>query len=70
MDPTTILRNNIATQLLGSYLKPHDSITINMIGRWIKQLLTLSGNDTEILHNIRATSVNETIPFLPVDVLL
>ena len=45
-----------------------DAITINTIVRWIKKLLTLSGNDTVILDNIRAASVNKTGQFLPVDV--
>ena len=59
---------NITTQLLGSYLKPHDAIPTNTIGSWLTQLLPLSGNDPAILHNIRAASVNTTRQFLPVDV--
>ena len=49
---------NKKTQLLLSFIKPHNPVSKSTITRWVKEVLTLSGIDTNVYqtHSIRAAS--------------
>ena len=64
---TSSVRNS--DQLLISYVKPHKPVTKATVARWIKQMLLLSGVDTEIFsaHSTRAAATSRAkfcqVPF-------
>ena len=72
LDRASTLRSRTTSQLLISYVKPHNAVTTNTVSRWIKQVLTLSGIDIRTFkaHSTRAASVSKASNSLPVDVIL
>ena len=56
---TSVLRKG-STQLLLSYFKPHEPVSAETIGRWLKAVLKNAGVDTKQFgaHNTRSVSVS------------
>ena len=46
---TNPLRCVKTTQLLTSYIRPHNSVPVDTVSRWLKELPRLSGIDTSII---------------------
>ena len=61
VSPKLRIEANNQSQLLLSYVKPHKPVTISSIARWIKDLLTQSGIDTEVFkaQSTRAASTSK-----------
>ena len=51
-------RNDLKTQLLLSYIKPHDEVTSSTVSGWIKKVIGLAGINTEVFtgHSSRSAS--------------
>ena len=56
------------TQLLLSFVPPHNRVGTDSIARWIKIVLAASGIDTNQFkaHSSRAAAVSACVPYLPV----
>ena len=51
---------NRASQLLVSFIKPHDAVAKSTVASWIKQILIMPGVNTDIfkLHSVRSASLS------------
>ena len=64
---------NSCDQLLISYQKPHQAITKDTLARWLRDVLTKSGVDTEVFsaHSTRSASTSAAARCgLPVDTIM
>ena len=61
------------SQLLISFVKPHNAVSTDTIARWLKTIMTLSGVDTTIFkaHSCRSASTSKAKDFdIPIDTIL
>ena len=58
---TNPLRSQKTAQLLISYIRPHNPVSVDTVSRWFKEFLRLSGIDTSTLtgHSIRTASASK-----------
>ena len=51
-------RKNQTSQLLVSFIKPHNAVAKSTVAGWVKQILIMSGINTDILksHSTRSAS--------------
>ena len=58
---TNPLRSQKTAQLLISYIRPHNPVSVDTVSRWLKEFLRLSGIDTSTLtgHSIRTASASK-----------
>ena len=58
---TDPLRSQKTAQLLISYIRPHNPVSVDTVSRWLKEFLRLSGIDTSTLtgHSIRTASASK-----------
>ena len=69
---TLPLRQEGSTKLLVSYVKPYAPVGTSTVGRWIKNLLGLSGIDTTKFkaHSTRSASTSKASQTIPTDTIL
>ena len=58
---TDPLRSQKTAQLLISYIRPHNPVSVDTVSGWFKEFLRLSGIDTSTLtgHSIRTASASK-----------
>ena len=61
-----------SSQLLVSYVKPHDKVCSSTIGRWLKTSLAQAGIDIHVYqaHSTRSASTSKAAGSLPVDAVM
>ena len=59
-----------SSQLLVSYVKPHDKVCFSTIGRWLKTSLAQAGIDVYHAHSTRSASTSKAAGSLPVDAVM
>ena len=61
-----------SSQLLVSYVKPHDKVFSSTIGRWLKTSLAQAGIDIHVYqaHSTRSASTSKAAGSLPVDAVM
>ena len=61
-----------SSQLLVSYVKPHDNVCSSTIGRWLKTSLAQAGIDIHVYqaHSTRSASTSKAAGSLPVDAVM
>ena len=61
-----------SSQLLVSYVKPHDKVCSSTIGRWLKTSLAQAGIDNHVYqaHSTRSASTSKAAGSLPVDAVM
>ena len=62
---TDPLRSEKTTQFLISYISLHNPVPVDIVSRWLKEFLRLSGNDTSIFtgHSRRTASASKAKQF-------
>ena len=58
---TNPLRSEKTKQLLISYIRPHNPMSVNTVSHWVKEFLRPTGIDTSIFtgHSTRAASTSK-----------